>query len=157
MRTVELKAIKTNPMRTVELKAIETDPAEFCIVAQDTAIHTREIPLSEKIRDQISMMSATTILVVATSRWLRFANLLNFPSVTTALQIHWYQAPSRERTGALFFLIDGPDIMSKMAGESESNLRKALERRTPLRSPSVMRLTLSHLSVKRSTERSSIN
>jgi hypothetical protein len=27
-------------MRTVEFKVIETDPAEFCIVAQDTAIHT---------------------------------------------------------------------------------------------------------------------
>ena len=29
-------------------------------------------------------------------------------------------------TGA-FFLINGPEIMSKMAGESESNLRKAFE------------------------------
>jgi transitional endoplasmic reticulum ATPase len=27
-------------MRTVEFKVIETDPAEFCIVAQDTVIHT---------------------------------------------------------------------------------------------------------------------
>merc|ERR1711991_835065 len=30
-------------------------------------------------------------------------------------------------TGAFFFLISGPEIMSKMAGESESNLRKAFE------------------------------
>lgn len=29
-------------MRTVEFKVIETDPAEFCIVAQDTVIHTGE-------------------------------------------------------------------------------------------------------------------
>jgi transitional endoplasmic reticulum ATPase len=28
-------------------------------------------------------------------------------------------------TGAFFFLINGPEIMSKMAGESEDNLRKA--------------------------------
>lgn len=27
-------------------------------------------------------------------------------------------------TGAFFFLINGPEIMSKMAGESEANLRK---------------------------------
>jgi transitional endoplasmic reticulum ATPase len=27
-------------MRTVKFKVIETDPAEFCIVAQDTVIHT---------------------------------------------------------------------------------------------------------------------
>jgi len=30
-------------------------------------------------------------------------------------------------TGAFFFLINGPEIMSKMAGESESNLRKAFD------------------------------
>ena len=29
-------------------------------------------------------------------------------------------------TGAFFFLINGPEIMSKMAGESESNLRKGI-------------------------------
>merc|ERR1719415_300261 len=30
-------------------------------------------------------------------------------------------------TGAFFFVINGPEIMSKMAGDSESNLRKAFE------------------------------
>uniref|UniRef100_A0A671QA29 vesicle-fusing ATPase n=1 Tax=Sinocyclocheilus anshuiensis TaxID=1608454 RepID=A0A671QA29_9TELE len=30
-------------------------------------------------------------------------------------------------TGAFFFLINGPEIMSKLAGESESNLRKSFE------------------------------
>ena len=30
-------------------------------------------------------------------------------------------------TGAFFFLLNGPEIMSKLAGESESNLRKAFE------------------------------
>ena len=30
-------------------------------------------------------------------------------------------------TGAFFFLINGPEIMSKLAGKSESNLRKAFE------------------------------
>ena len=30
-------------------------------------------------------------------------------------------------TGAFFFLINGPEIMSKMAGEAERNLRKAFE------------------------------
>src|ERR1700730_14923723 len=29
--------------------------------------------------------------------------------------------------GAFFFLLNGPEIMSKMVGESESNLRKAFE------------------------------
>jgi transitional endoplasmic reticulum ATPase len=30
-------------------------------------------------------------------------------------------------TGAFFFLINGPEIMSKMAGDSEANLRRAFE------------------------------
>lgn len=30
-------------------------------------------------------------------------------------------------TGAFFFLLNGPEVMSKLAGESESNLRKAFE------------------------------
>ena len=30
-------------------------------------------------------------------------------------------------TGAFFFMINGLEIMSKMAGEAESNLRKAFE------------------------------
>lgn len=29
-------------------------------------------------------------------------------------------------TGAYFFTLNGPEIMSKLAGESESNLRKVL-------------------------------
>lgn len=30
-------------------------------------------------------------------------------------------------TGAFFFLLNGPEIMSKMTGEAEQNLRKAFE------------------------------
>ncbi|CAN0415122.1 unnamed protein product, partial [Scytosiphon promiscuus] len=37
------------------------------------------------------------------------------------------KAVANETAGAFFFLINGPEIMSKMAGESESNLRKAFE------------------------------
>merc|ERR1711920_874249 len=36
-------------------------------------------------------------------------------------------ASASNETGAFFFLINGPEIMSKLAGESESNLRKAFE------------------------------
>ena len=34
-------------------------------------------------------------------------------------------------TGAFFFLINGPEIMSKLGGESESNLRKEAEKNSP--------------------------
>ncbi len=39
-------------------------------------------------------------------------------------------------TGAFFFLINGPEIMSKLAGESESNLRKAFEEAEKVKIPS---------------------
>ncbi|KAI6042473.1 P-loop containing nucleoside triphosphate hydrolase protein [Pisolithus marmoratus] len=35
-------------MRTVEFKVIETDPAEYCIVAQDTVIHTEGEPVKRE-------------------------------------------------------------------------------------------------------------
>ncbi|KAG1741742.1 hypothetical protein EDD22DRAFT_958999 [Suillus occidentalis] len=35
-------------MRTVEFKVIETNPAEFCIVAQDTVIHTEGDPIKSE-------------------------------------------------------------------------------------------------------------
>jgi transitional endoplasmic reticulum ATPase len=40
-------------------------------------------------------------------------------------------------TGAVFFLINGPEITNKMAGESESNLRKAFEE-TEKNSPAIV-------------------
>ncbi|MBA0825321.1 hypothetical protein Goarm_021920, partial [Gossypium armourianum] len=40
-------------------------------------------------------------------------------------------------TGAFFFCINGPEIMSKMAGESDSNLRKAFEE-AEKNAPSIM-------------------
>lgn len=82
-------------MRTVEFKVIETDPSEFCIVAQDTVIHTgtysahpfpfissillqRVILSREKTKKQISMMLVTMISVDAENKWLRFASLSSF-------------------------------------------------------------------------------
>ena len=77
----------------MEFKVIETDPSEFCIVAQDTVIHTgaystldlfllissillqREILLREKTKRQISMMLVMMTSVDAENRWRRFASL----------------------------------------------------------------------------------
>ncbi|KAI1795691.1 P-loop containing nucleoside triphosphate hydrolase protein [Ganoderma leucocontextum] len=46
------------------------------------------------------------------------------PPGTGKTLIAWAVA---NKTGAFFFLINGPEVMSKMAGESESNLRRAFE------------------------------
>uniref|UniRef100_A0A0K8T6W1 AAA+ ATPase domain-containing protein n=1 Tax=Lygus hesperus TaxID=30085 RepID=A0A0K8T6W1_LYGHE len=49
-----------------------------------------------------------------------------------ALRTPWdwknpHSSSCSNETGAFFFLINGPEIMSKLAGESESNLRKAFD------------------------------
>ena len=50
--------------------------------------------------------------------------LLYGPPGTGKTLIAWAVA---NETGAFFFLINSPEIMSKMAGEPKSNLRKAFE------------------------------
>ena len=79
-------------MRTVEFKVIETDPAEFCIVAQDTVIHTGEFPWTgpyyvayliiyqrvtlsrERTKNPTWLKLVMMILVVAASKWHRYVN-----------------------------------------------------------------------------------
>jgi len=54
-------------------------------------------------------------------------------------------------TGAFFFLINGPEVMSKMAGEAEANLRRAFEE-ADKNAPAIIsltRLTQLHLSAIR--------
>ncbi|KAK0483122.1 valosin-containing protein, isoform CRA_a [Armillaria luteobubalina] len=134
-------------MRTVEFKVIETDPAEFCVVAQDTVIHTEGDPV--KREDEESNVNDVryddiggcckqmTQILVNLSNYrsvaLNFSNL----SASSLPEILMFGPPGTGKTlmaravanetGAFFFLINGPEIMSKMAGESESNLRKAFE------------------------------
>lgn len=49
------------------------------------------------------------------------------PRHTSRQPLFFYRRAVANETGAFFFLINGPEIMSKLAGESESNLRKAFE------------------------------
>ncbi|KAJ7424142.1 Transitional endoplasmic reticulum ATPase [Willisornis vidua] len=90
-------------MRAVEFKVVETDPSPYCIVAPDTVIHCEGEPIKREPPRGI---------------------LLYGPPGTGKTLIA--RAVANE-TGAFFFLINGPEIMSKLAGESESNLRKAFE------------------------------
>ncbi|KAF6753497.1 hypothetical protein DFP72DRAFT_849124 [Ephemerocybe angulata] len=134
-------------MRTVEFKVIETDPAEYCIVAQDTVIHTEgdlvkredeESNLAEVGYDDIGgcrkQMAQIRELVELP---LRHPQLFKSIGIKPPRGILMFGPPGTGKTlmaravanetGAFFFLINGPEIMSKMAGESESNLRKAFE------------------------------
>lgn len=134
-------------MRAVEFKVIETDPAEFCIVAQDTVIHTEGDPVKREdeeanlaevgyddlggCRKQLAQIREMVELP------LRHPQLFKSIGIKPPRGVLMFGPPGTGKTlmaravanetGAFFFLINGPEIMSKMAGESESNLRKAFE------------------------------
>lgn len=134
-------------MRTVEFKVLETDPAEYCIVAPDTVIHTEGDPV--KREDEESNLADVGYDDIGGCRKqmaqirelvelpLRHPQLFKSIGIKPPRGILMYGPPGTGKTlmaravanetGAFFFLINGPEIMSKMAGESESNLRKAFE------------------------------
>ncbi|KAK4057691.1 AAA ATPase cdc48 [Microbotryomycetes sp. JL221] len=133
--------------RSVEFKVVETDPAEYCIVAQDTVIHTEGEPIKREdeennladvgyddiggCRKQMAQIRELVELP------LRHPQLFKSIGIKPPRGILMFGPPGTGKTlmaravanetGAFFFLINGPEIMSKMAGESESNLRKAFE------------------------------
>uniref|UniRef100_A0A5K3FXD4 vesicle-fusing ATPase n=2 Tax=Mesocestoides corti TaxID=53468 RepID=A0A5K3FXD4_MESCO len=133
--------------RAVEFKVIETDPSPSCIVAPDTVIHTEGSPVKreeedEKLtevgyddiggcRKQLAQIKEMVELP------LRHPQLFKAIGVKPPRGILLYGPPGTGKTliaravanesGSFFFLINGPEIMSKLAGESESNLRKAFE------------------------------
>merc|ERR1712168_664582 len=134
-------------MRAVEFKIVETDPEPYCIVAPDTVIHCEGEPIRREdeeeslnevcyddiggVRKQLAQIKEMVELP------LRHPALFKTIGVKPPRGILLFGPPGTGKTlmaravanetGAFFFLINGPEIMSKMAGESESNLRKAFE------------------------------
>ena len=134
-------------MRAVEFKVVECDPSPYCIVAPDTVIHTEGEPIKREdeesslnevgyddiggIRKQLALIRELVELP------LRHPQLFKSIGIKPPRGILLFGPPGTGKTliaravanetGAFFFLINGPEIMSKMAGESESNLRKAFE------------------------------
>merc|ERR1719445_2413544 len=134
-------------MRAVEFKVIETDPSPYCIVAPDTVIHCEGEPV--KREDEEDALNAIGYDDIGGCRKqlaqikemvelpLRHPGLFKAIGVKPPRGILLFGPPGTGKTlmaravanetGAFFFLINGPEIMSKLAGESESNLRKAFE------------------------------
>ncbi|BES91303.1 transitional endoplasmic reticulum ATPase [Nesidiocoris tenuis] len=134
-------------MRVVEFKVMETEPEPYCIVAPDTVIHVEGDPVKREeeeealnavgyddiggCRKQLAQIKEMVELP------LRHPSLFKAIGVKPPRGILLYGPPGTGKTliaravanetGAFFFLINGPEIMSKLAGESESNLRKAFE------------------------------
>jgi transitional endoplasmic reticulum ATPase len=134
-------------MRAVEFKVVEVDPSPYCIVAPDTVIHCDGDPIKREeeeealnevgyediggCRKQLAQIKEMVELP------LRHPSLFKAIGVKPPRGILLYGPPGTGKTliaravanetGAFFILINGPEIMSKLAGESESNLRKAFE------------------------------
>ncbi|KAL0038235.1 hypothetical protein WJX79_009619 [Trebouxia sp. C0005] len=133
-------------MRSVEFKVVETDPDEYCIVAPDTEIFCEGEPIVREDEDKLDDVGYDDVGGVRKQMAqirelvelpLRHPQLFKTIGVKPPKGILLYGPPGSGKTliaravanetGAFFFLINGPEIMSKLAGESESNLRKAFE------------------------------
>merc|ERR1719421_62431 len=133
-------------MRAVEFKVVETDPEDYCIVAPDTVIHCEGEPIKREDEERLDDVGYDDIGGVRKGLAqirelvelpLRHPQLFKSIGVKPPRGILMFGPPGSGKTliaravanetGAFFFLINGPEIMSKMAGESESNLRKAFE------------------------------
>eukprot|EP00002_Diphylleia_rotans_P013634 TRINITY_DN2658_c0_g5_i1.p1 TRINITY_DN2658_c0_g5~~TRINITY_DN2658_c0_g5_i1.p1 ORF type:complete len:808 (-),score=225.35 TRINITY_DN2658_c0_g5_i1:290-2713(-) len=133
-------------MRAVEFKVVETDPDQYCIVAPDTVIFCEGEPIKREEEERLDQIGYDDIggcrKQLAQIRELvelpiRHPSLFKSIGIKPPKGILLYGPPGTGKTllaravanetGAFFFLINGPEIMSKMAGESESNLRKAFE------------------------------
>jgi len=133
-------------MRSVEFKVVETDPAEYCIVAPDTEIFCEGQPIAREDEERLDDVGYDDVggfrkqlaqIRELVELPLRHPQLFQTIGVKPPKGILLYGPPGSGKTliaravanetGAFFFLINGPEIMSKLAGESESNLRKAFE------------------------------
>src|SRR5579871_4856553 len=134
-------------MRQVEFKVVEVEEPEYGIVAQDTIIHYEGEPLQREDAEDVlnevgyddiggckKQMAQVRELVELP---LRHPQLFKSIGIKPPRGILLFGPPGTGKTliaravanetGAFFFLINGPEIMSKMAGESEANLRRAFE------------------------------
>jgi len=132
--------------RPVEFKVVGVEPGEFCIVAPDTVIHSEGEPIKREDEERLDETGYDDIggckKQMAQIREmielpLRHPALFKTLGVKPPRGVLLYGPPGSGKTliakavanetGAFFFLINGPEVMSKMAGEAEANLRRAFE------------------------------
>ncbi|KAJ8978591.1 hypothetical protein NQ317_006879 [Molorchus minor] len=110
-------------MRAVEFKVVETDPAPYCIVAPDTVIHCDGDPIKREEEEEV--LNAVGYDDIGGCR-KQLAQIKEMAiGVKPPRGILLYGPPGTGKTliaravanetGAFFFLINGPEIMSKLA------------------------------------------
>lgn len=132
--------------KPVEFKIVATEPKEYGIVAPNTVLYTEGEPINREDEEKLDEVGYDDIggcrKQMALIREmielpLRHPQLFKTLGVKPPRGVLLYGPPGSGKTliaravanetGAFFFLINGPEIMSKMAGEAEGNLRKAFE------------------------------
>ena len=132
--------------KAVEFKIVETDPGDYCIVAPSTMIFDEGDPIKREDEEKLDGVGYDDIggcrKQMALIREmielpLRHPTLFKTLGVKPPRGVLLYGPPGSGKTliaraianetGAFFFLLNGPEIMSKMAGQAEENLRKAFE------------------------------
>merc|ERR550514_855571 len=133
-------------MHPVEFKVVAMDPGPYGVVAPDTEIHCEGEPVKREDEEKLDDIGYDDIggckKQMAQIREmielpLRHPSLFKTLGVKPPRGVLLYGPPGSGKTliaravanetGAFFFLINGPEIMSKMAGEAEANLRRAFE------------------------------
>lgn len=133
-------------MRSVEFKVVETDPGEYCVVTPKTEIFCEGEPVRREDEERLDGVGYEDVGGVRKQLGqirelvelpLRHPQLFMSIGVKPPKGILLYGPPGTGKTllaraianetGCFFHCINGPEIMSKMAGESESSLRKAFE------------------------------
>lgn len=130
--------------KAVEFKVVETDPGDFCIVAPNTMLFDEGEAIKREEEEKLDGVGYDDIggcrKQMALIREmielpLRHPQLFKTLGVKPPKGVLLYGPPGSGKTliaraianetGAFFFLLNGPEIMSKMAGQAEENLRKA--------------------------------
>jgi transitional endoplasmic reticulum ATPase len=132
--------------KPIEFKVVETDPENGIIVGPNTVIFDEGEPIQREDEEKADGVGYDDIggcrKQLAQIREmielpLRHPTLFKNLGVKPPKGVLLYGPPGSGKTllaraianetGAFFFLINGPEIMSKMAGQAEENLRKAFE------------------------------
>lgn len=133
-------------MHPVEFKVVDMEPGTECVVCPETEIYCDGDPIKREDEERLDDVGYEDVggcrrqmeqIREMIELPLRHPTLFKTLGVKPPRGVLLYGPPGSGKTlmaravanetGAFFFLINGPEIMSKMAGESESNLRKAFE------------------------------
>ena len=132
--------------RPVEFKVVEVDPPEYGIVTEKTMLFTEGEPIKREEEEAADGVGYDDIggcgpqmakIREMIELPLRHPQLFKVLGVKPPKGVLLFGPPGSGKTliakaianetGAFFFILNGPEIMSKMQGEAESNLRKAFE------------------------------